>query len=366
MKSLCTHKSFARHLRRLGLAMVGVFAVGATGLDLGQSPARQMQAYATAYLETLDPSQRQATMVDFDSPTRVGWHFIPKDDRKGLKLEDMNDAQRTAALRLVRAALSEAGYRKANQIMLLEAVLHELEKGSGGNERNPEKYYVTLFGTPGKADAPSSQRDASRWGLSFEGHHLSLNFVCRGGEILDSTPQFLGANPAVIRDDTHATLSKGTAVLSREEQLAFKLINTLSDDQKEIAMFAEKAPRDIRFAGEAQPTPGPAEGIEFAKLEPAQQAVLRDLVLTHVNVVADDVASARRDQIQDDGWDQVRFAWAGATKPGVGHAYRVHGQRFLIEFNNTQSDPSGNPANHIHCVYRDLTGDFDLPANGAE
>lgn len=353
-------------MRRLGLAAAGVLAVGATGLDLGQSPAQQMQAYATAYLETLDPSQRQETMMDFDSPKRVGWHFVPKDERKGLKLEDMNDAQRTAALRLVRAALSEAGYRKANQIMLLEEVLNELEQGKTRTERNPLKYFVTLFGTPGNADASSNENDASRWGMSFEGHHLSLNFVCRGSEMLDSTPQFLGANPAVIRDDTHVTLGKGTAVLSREEQLGFKLINSLSDEQKEIAVFAEQAPREIRFAGEAQPTPGPAEGIEFAKLEPAQQAVLRDLVLTYVNVVADDVAAARRDQIQADGWDQVRFGWGGAMEPGIGHAYRVRGQRFLIEFNNTQSDSSGNPANHIHCVYRDLTGDFDLPASGAE
>jgi hypothetical protein len=39
----------------------------------------------------------------------------------------------------------------------------------------------------------------------------------------------------------------------------------------------------------------------------------------------------------------------------------VQGKRFLIEFVNVQADPAGNPANHIHCVYRDLSGDFDLP-----
>ncbi len=363
MKSHRSQKSLASCSRRLGLAALGLLALGATGLKIGESPAKQMQTYANAYLETLDASQRQATMQDFDSPTRVGWHFIPKDTRKGLKLGEMNDAQRTAALRLVRAALSESGYRKVNQIMLLEEVLNELEKGKGGNERNAEKYFVTLFGTPGQGDTSNDENDANRWGLSFEGHHLSLNFVCRGNRMLDSTPQFLGANPAVIKDETHVTLGKGTAVLGREEQLGFKLINSLSDEQKETAVFAEKAPAEIRFAGEAQPHPGPAEGIEFAKLDSMQQAVLRDLVLTHVNVVADEVAASRREQIQADGWDEIKFAWAGASKPGVGHAYRITGKRFLIEFNNTQSDPSGNPANHIHCIYRDLTGDFDLPVS---
>jgi hypothetical protein len=35
----------------------------------------------------------------------------------------------------------------------------------------------------------------------------------------------------------------------------------------------------------------------------------------------------------------------------------------VIEFCNVQPDAEGNPANHIHCVWRDRTGDFDLPAN---
>jgi hypothetical protein len=68
----------------------------------------------------------------------------------------------------------------------------------------------------------------------------------------------------------------------------------------------------------------------------------------------------RRELIRKAGWQNVHFAWAGALKPGVGHYYRVRGQDFLIEFVNTQADPAGNPANHIHCVWRDLTGDFDL------
>ena len=55
-------------------------------------------------------------------------------------------------------------------------------------------------------------------------------------------------------------------------------------------------------------------------------------------------------------------AWLGALEPGIGHAYRVQGSTFLIEFVNVQPDAEGTPANHIHCVWRDMTGDFDLPA----
>ena len=50
----------------------------------------------------------------------------------------------------------------------------------------------------------------------------------------------------------------------------------------------------------------------------------------------------------------MHFAWAGADKPGVGHQYYVQGPTFLIELNNTQTDASGNRANHIHSVWHDL------------
>ena len=60
----------------------------------------------------------------------------------------MNTAQRTAALRLVRAALSEVGYDKASKIMLLEGVLRELEGDKRAWDRDPEMYYMTIFGTP--------------------------------------------------------------------------------------------------------------------------------------------------------------------------------------------------------------------------
>lgn len=344
--------------RHFALAFVAAASLSALGLKLGQRPAEQMQTFASAYLETLDESQREITLEDFDSAERVGWHFIPKDKRKGLLLSQMNDAQRTAALRLLRSALSEAGYFKANRIMLLEEVLNEMEAGKGRWERNPQRYYVTLFGTP---KASGENADSNRWGLSFEGHHLSLNFVCRGNEVVDSTPQFLAANPATIMNETSVTLGKGTAVLSREEQLGFKLINALESSQKTKAIIAEEAPAEIRFAGEPQPTVGEPEGIAYSDLDRAQQSVLKELIFLYTDIAPESVAEERRSQIATDGWNQVRFAWAGATKPGIGHYYRIRGKRFLIEFVNTQADPAGNPANHIHCVYRDLSGDFDLP-----
>ena len=321
--------------------------------QVAASPGKQLTSFAEAFIETLDKDQQAIAMVDYDSKQRVDWHFIPKKSRKGLVLRDMNESQRTAALRLVRAALSELGYDKAQKIMMLEGVLRELEGEGRTWERDPEKYYMTIFGKPSDTDV---------WGMSFEGHHLSLNFVCRNGEIVDSTPQFFAANPATVMNDVKGSLGKGTRVLRNEEVLAFRLINQLNPAQQKRAILSETSPKEIRFAGEAQADVGEPEGISQREMDAEQKQLLKDLVYTYVNSVTDKVAAGRRARIDANGWEDIHFAWAGPTKPGIGHYYRIRGKEFLIEFVNTQPDAAGNPANHIHCVWRDLTGDFDLPA----
>lgn len=340
-------------LVRAGIASALVVTCLITvGLKVGDPPAVQMKTFADAFIATLDEKQKTVAVLPYDTPKRVGWHFIPKKSRKGLVLREMNDSQRTAALRLVSAALSEAGYDKTRKIMMLEGVLRQLEGADRNWERDPNKYFVTIFGTPSDSDA---------WGLSFEGHHVSLNFVCRGGKMVDSTPQFFASNPGTVMDDVKGKLGKGTRVLRLEEETAFELVNSLQGNQLGKAVIAEEAPKEIRFAGDAQAKVGEPEGIAYEDLSNAQRDVLHKLVNVYADAAPGEVADERRALIEKDGWEHVHFAWAGAKKPGIGHYYRVRGKGFLIEFVNTQADAAGNPANHIHCVWRDLTGDFDLP-----
>ncbi len=336
---------------RIFAAALALFCFSAVGLKLADDPGSRVATFANSFLEQLDDEQKATATMAYDSEQRVDWHFIPKDTRKGLVLREMNRAQRVAALRMVRAALSEAGYDKASKIMLLEAVLRELEGKDRRWDRDPHKYYVTIFGTPGPE---------GKWALSFEGHHLSLNFSFQDGAMVDSSPQFLAANPATIKSEVSGPLGKGTRVLRDEEQLAFDLVNSLDDTQRGQAIIDEEAPAEIRFAGEPQPEVGDPEGIEFLQLNDDSKAILKKLVDAYVDVVADPIAAERKKIIEQDGWDGIHFAWAGATEPGIGHYYRVRGKRFLIEFVNTQADAAGNPANHIHCVWRDLSGDFNL------
>ena len=68
----------------------------------------------------------------------------------------------------------------------------------------------------------------------------------------------------------------------------------------------------------------------------------------------DQLAPAREEQIRNAGRN-VWFAWAGGTKPGDPHYYRVQTPTFLIEYDDTQDN-----ANHIHSVWRDFNGDFGV------
>jgi len=335
------------------LAVLGVSTAGA-GLLLLRDTATDPTMSAERFLASLDEAQRTKATMGFDDPRRLKWHFIPLAERKGLQIKEMTTEQRKAALGLLESCLSEAGYHKAEVIMGLEAILRELEKTrQGGPIRDPERYYWTVFGTPSKA---------GKWGLSIEGHHMSLNYVIDGGKLSAFTPSMFGANPATLHSHSVAGApAGGTRILGQEEELGFKLINALDPTQQKSAIIAEKAPADVRSAGEPQAPPGAAEGIAAKDLRPEQLETLRLLLSTYLNNMPRETAAARVAEIEKEGFDKIHFAWAGALKPGIGHYYRVEGPTFLCEFVNVQPDAAGNPANHIHAIWRDMRGDFGLP-----
>ncbi|MFP6753600.1 MAG: DUF3500 domain-containing protein, partial [Pirellulaceae bacterium] len=331
--------------RRIALAMVVLVTLASFGWAALRvtSSGRGMTSSAQDFLASLDEQQRQAATMDYDDAARVDWHFIPKDTRKGVRIKDMNETQRRKARKLLRSCLGKVGFGKATMIMAMEGVLRELEKANPGRfARDPELYYFTIFGDPS---------NESRWGLSIEGHHMSLNFVIHDGEVVSSTPTVLCANPTIIPDDL-AGIRKGTRVLDVEELLAFELLNSLEGDQRSTAVIDEQAPREVRAAGEAQPPQEDAVGLAAGEMDEQQQAILRALLRSYLSTVNGDVAEARVDAIEEAGFDHVHFAWAGASKPGTGHYYRIQGPTFLVEFVNTQPDAAGNPASHIHLIWR--------------
>ena len=312
----------------------------------------RMTRAANAFLDTLSPTQRTGATISFDDAARLDWHFIPKPTRKGMQVKEMSPQQRKAAHELLHSGLSEVGYEKATVIMTLESILHELEKGRERRlVRDPDKYYFSVFGTPAAE---------GRWGWSVEGHHLSLNFVVDGGEVVAATPAFFGANPAIVKSEVGVGPKSGARTLALEETLAFELLGSISGEQRGVALIADEAPREMRAAGEPQPPRTAAAGLAAARMSEAQKKNLRELLAVYAGNMPEGVGRSWIGEIDKAGFDKVHFAWWGADRPGVGHYYRLQGPTFLVEFINVQSDAAGNAANHIHSIWRNLSGDFGV------
>lgn len=315
-----------------------VLASSVAGLIfLGNAQTTSSNA-AENFLSTLSAAEREKLVLPFDSDRRTEWNYVPG-QRPGLSLKELGTSQRTAALAMLRAALSEAGYRKVESIRTdIEPVLRELEGGNRG--RDLELYYVTFFGSQ-SADAP--------WGWRYEGHHLSLNFTYRGGKIVATTPQFLGSNPAEVREGPH----KGLRVLAKEEDLGRELLLSLDPDQRKEAVLGDRAPSDMITSNQRKAAIEGKLGLPYSRMSEPQKKLLRALVEEYANVQKPDQAGVRLAKIEKSGWEWVCFAWMGSAERGQGHYYRIQGETFLIEYDNTQ-----NRANHIHSVWRDFDGDF--------
>jgi hypothetical protein len=293
-----------------------------------------MSAAANNFLSALNPQQRAKAVFEFKEDERFNWHFIPK-PRKGLPFGEMTTPQRLLAHALLSTGLSQRGYMKATTIMSLEQILYDMEDKAP--HRDADLYYVTIFGQPGK----------EAWGWRVEGHHLSLNFALDADHILAVTPSFFGANPAQILSGPR----KGLRVLGSEEDLARRLVGSLTEEQRKTAIITNSAPRDIitgngRTARALEPM-----GIRSSALAKEQQELLGGLLREYVLRYRAEIAEADLKQIHEAG--DIFFAWAGGTEPGQGHYYRIQGPTFLMEYDNTQ-----DKANHIHSVWRDLKNDF--------
>ena len=87
--------------------------------------------------------------------------------------------------------------------------------------------------------------------------------------------------------------------------------------------------------------------------EATQNSKLLDKAMEELTLITGQKPALRRAKIQDDGVENITFAWAGGTGYGDVSYFRVQGPSFLIEFDHTQRDP-----NHIHSGWRDFDGDF--------
>jgi len=322
-------------IRTVVLTLGALASAGAVLPAEAPEPTPAMAQAANAFLAALDSAKRAKAGLPFNSEERLNWYFVPR-ERQGLPIKQMSSEERRAALALLRSGLSARGFTKVDTILHLEEVLAAIE---GSPNRDPELYYFTVFGKPAEQGA---------WGWRYEGHHASLNWTVVDGKVVASTPQFLGANPAEVRDGPR----KGTRVLAAEEDLGRALVKSLSAEQGAQAVLSKDAPRDILTSNSREAAIQEDKGISYVKLSQEQQGLLLSLIQEYASAQPLAQAQARLARVKAE-LPTVKFAWMGGLEKGQGHYYRIQGSTFLIEYDNTQ-----NNANHVHCVWREFKGDW--------
>ncbi len=301
-----------------------------------QTHAEALAHSANAFLDTLSERQRSEALLEFDDENRLDWHYFPR-SRQGISWRGLEGEASEAAHALLKTALSEQGYEKAQAIRMLELILYELENNPA---RNIEDFYITVFNEPKARGA---------WGLRYEGHHLSFNWTIVDGAIISYTPQFLGANPAAIRHGER----KGERTLAAEEDLARSLVQSFNTEQREQAIAAERPPRDILTGARTKASPLPERGIAWKDLTEDQQGLLISIIELYASVQPEPIAAQRLAKLREAGLDSLTFTWMGGLEPSQPHYYRIQAPSFVIEYDNTQGG-----ANHIHTVWREFEGDF--------
>src|SRR5262245_29479570 len=139
---------------------------------------------ANAFLATLDDAQRERVLFEYtDEQQRARWSNLPVSmvKRGGVALQELNDAQRTAAMALLATALSKPGFEKIEQIVAGDEVLKTSQRNTPMFGKG--LYYLSLLGKPSAKDP---------WMIQFGGHHLALNLTIAGDQGV-LTPTLTGA-----------------------------------------------------------------------------------------------------------------------------------------------------------------------------
>jgi hypothetical protein len=317
--------------------------------DTSGNAIRQLASAADELLRVLRLESRREMEFSFDDEERRKWSNVPNAvlPRRGLAFGKMSASERVAAHRLLQAITSSQGYLKATGIMSLETVLHEVQTPELREYFSPDFYFLSFFGRPGVD---------KQWAIRIDGHHLAVHLTIIDGKVA-STPLFLGTEPATVQ---HGHLA-GLRVLGAETMKGFALRNSLTAEQAKLAVLAQELPPDIFTGPGHDKALGSFAGVSASQLQGIQRQVLESLIDEYLDNMHSEAARFHRRKIQEDGFDNLHFAWMGASSIGKPVYYRVHGPSLLIEYDNSLAvgtETKINDPNHIHTILRLQTNDF--------
>jgi len=352
---------------------------------VAQTATSRIVGAANAFVSTLDETQRQKVLFAFDDEQqRKRWSNLPTGavPRGGIGLKDMTPAQRSAAMALVASALSQRGFEKVRQIMDGDEVNKVTDKGpqfgrgqggpppggpppggafsggpppggpngprvpfagNGGQMFGKDLYYISILGTPSEKNP---------WMLQFGGHHLALNITIDGERGI-LTPTLTGAQPAL-----YTLNGKTVRPLGQESDKALGLLNALDENQRKQAVLNYRVADLVLGPGQDGKTIQP-EGLKVSNMNEKQRAMLVDVIAEWAGIVHETAAAARMSELKAE-LNETWFAWSGPTTAAPGSNitgyYRIQGPHVVIEYSPQQL--GGDPAMHVHTIYRDPTNDY--------
>jgi hypothetical protein len=340
---------------------VGVTSDGTVIRDLyalepNGAPAAAMAVAARHLQSVASAKERLSLTVPIDSPNWRRWSnpeiYV---NHHGLRLDEIGVELREAILGLVRASMSEKGFQKSEACMLMNAFLGTLV--GGPRVMNEFSYNFSLFGEPD---------DELPWGWQLFGHHLALNCLVIGEQMVIS-PTFMGAEPNLIDEGPHA----GLTIFNEEEIAGLALMRSLPEAKRARAQIYKEMNDPSMPPGRLHPADQrhlagafhdnrviPYEGVLATEMTAPQRDSLVELASLFVDYLPPGPLAARLSQIEQ-YLDDTHFCWIGRYGDDDPFYFRIQSPVVLIEFDHHSGVFLTNlePAKcHIHTIVRAPNG----------
>jgi hypothetical protein len=327
------------------------------------APTLAMIEAVNALVARMSPEQRKASCFPVDSPQWRNWQntelYV---ESHGLRLDEVDEPLREAAMAVLGASMSPHGYQLSRDVMRLNAFLGDIVGGPA--ILGEWSYIFCLFGEPSASEP---------WGWQFFGHHLVLNCFVLGSQMV-LTPAFWGAEPSYA---DHGPF-KGIRLFEDEERAGLKLMRSFSAEQQKRAivyhsMMGGDLPEgrrhfadNLHFGGAYQDNRiVPFEGLNAGELSALQRRDLMDLIDKYLATLPDGPRAARIAEVERHLAD-THFCWIGGFSEESAFYYRVQSPVAFIEFDHHAGVFLTNPEPakfHVHTIVRTPNGNdygFDL------
>lgn len=173
------------------------------------------------FLRSVPNEQMSRTSYCVGDTEMYSWTNVPGRRPGGVRMGNLSDVSQKRVWEALESMLSPEGFAK------VELVATDIELASGVGTISD--YTIAVFGNP--------LVDAS-WGFQFDGHHLALNFLVHGDDLI-LAPMFLGTEPLSVN---------GKTPLQNESQLGRQLFEALTAEQRELATVQGLVQKNV-FAG---------------------------------------------------------------------------------------------------------------------